>query len=224
MSKKVAINSEWHEMLKGEFEQDYFIRLKQFLKEQKKANKQIYPPGPLIFNAFDKTPFSKVKVVIIGQDPYHNAGEAMGLCFSVPKTCKVPPSLKNIYKELARSTDFDIPSHGDLSLWADQGVFLLNAMLTVEHKKAGSHRKIGWQYFTDAVIKVLSDSKESLVFLLWGNFAKSKKVLIDSNKHLILESVHPSPLAGGKFHGNDHFVTTNKYLKSKNQSIINWQI
>lgn len=224
MSKKVAINSEWYDMLKGEFEKDYFINLKQFLKEQKKANKQVYPPEPLIFNAFNKTPFSKVKLVLIGQDPYHNPGEAMGLCFSVPKTCKVPPSLKNIYKELARNTDFDIPNHGDLSLWAEQGVFLLNAMLTVEHKKAGSHRKIGWQNFTDAVIKVLSDSKEGLVFLLWGNFAKSKRSLINSDKHLILESFHPSPLAGGKFHGNDHFVTTNKYLESKNQSIINWQI
>ena len=223
MSKKVAINPEWYEVLKGEFDKEYFQSLRQFLKEEKKASKKIYPPGPLIFNAFEMTPYSKVKVVIIGQDPYHNPGEAMGLCFSVPKSCKVPPSLKNIYKELARSTDFEIPGHGDLSLWAAQGVFLLNAMLTVEHKKAGSHRKIGWQNFTDAVIKLLSDSKEGVVFLLWGNFAKSKKDLIDTEKHLVLESVHPSPLAGGKFHGNDHFVMTNAFLESKNQAKINWQ-
>ena len=220
----IKINPEWFEVLKEEFEKEYFNKLRHFLKEEKKLGKKIYPPGPLIFNAFDKTPFSKIKVVIIGQDPYHNPGEAMGLCFSIPEEIKVPPSLRNVYKELARSTEFIIPQHGDLTKWAEQGVFLLNAMLTVEHKKAGSHRRIGWQNFTDAVINTLSESKEGLVFLLWGNFAKSKKALIDSKKHLVLESVHPSPLAGGKFHGNEHFVKANEYLELRKMTKINWQI
>jgi len=176
----------------------------------------------LIFNAFNTTSFDKLRVVILGQDPYHNPNEAMGLCFSVPKEIKVPPSLKNIYKELAQDVGFEIPSHGDLTAWADQGVFLLNAMLTVEHKKPASHRKIGWQLFTDAVIQTISDKKSNVVFLLWGNFAKGKRTLIDTEKHLVLESAHPSPLAGGAFFNNNHFSKTNQYLEQQGLEKINW--
>lgn len=171
----VSIEPAWKEHLKDEFAKPYFAHIKQFLTLEKKSGKTIYPPGPLIFNAFDKTPFDQVRVVIIGQDPYHGPGQAMGLCFSVPRHIAVPASLKNIFKEMKRDIGFHIPSHGDLSAWADQGVFLLNAILTVEQNQAGSHSKIGWQTFTDAVIKTLSDQRSGLIFLLWGNFARSKK-------------------------------------------------
>jgi uracil-DNA glycosylase len=165
-----------------------------------------------------------VKVVIIGQDPYHNPNQAMGLCFSVPRGVRIPASLVNIYKEINRDLGIPIAGHGDLTSWASQGVFLLNAMLTVEQNKAGSHRKIGWQQFTDAVIQKLSDEREGLIFLLWGNFARSKKLLIDEMKHYVMESVHPSPLAGGAFIGCGHFSKTNEILKKQEIEVINWNV
>ena len=220
----VRIEASWKEALKDEFEQPYFQAIVTFLKNEIAAGKTIYPPGGLIFHAFDTTPFSDVKVVILGQDPYHNPGEAMGLCFSVPKGVRVPPSLQNIYKELSTDVGATIPNHGDLGKWARQGVFLLNAMLTVEKNQAASHQKIGWQTFTDAVIRKLSAEREHLVFLLWGGFARKKSELIDQNKHLILEAAHPSPLAGGAFFGCRHFSQTNEYLAAHGKSPIQWEI
>ncbi len=220
----VRIEESWKTVLRDEFHQPYFQSLATFLKNEKTAGKVIYPPGSLIFNAFDSTPFEEVKVVILGQDPYHNPGEAMGLSFSVPKSKRIPPSLVNIYKELKADLGIPIPKHGDLTKWAEQGVFLLNAMLTVEHKKAGAHRKIGWQDFTNAVIKKLSDERENLVFLLWGNFARKKKALIDNSRHLVLEAAHPSPLAGNAFSGCHHFSKANEYLVQYGIEPIDWSI
>jgi uracil-DNA glycosylase len=220
----VKIEESWKKVLKDEFEQPYFQSIVTFLKNERAKGKVFYPPGPLIFNAFDKTPFNQVKVVILGQDPYHGPGQAMGLSFSVPKTEKVPASLKNIYKELFTDMGCQIATHGDLSNWANQGVFLLNAMLTVEHKQPGSHKKIGWQSFTDAVIRTLSEEREGLVFMLWGNFAKAKGDLIDGTKHLVLNAAHPSPLAGGKYFGSKHFSQANAYLKEQGLAEIDWQI
>jgi uracil-DNA glycosylase len=224
MSKDVNIHPSWKAVLNEEFEQAYFGEITEFLKNEIRAGKTIYPPGKLIFNAFELTPFDSVNVVIIGQDPYHGPGQAMGLCFSVPEGIAVPASLKNIYKELKEDVGIEIPQTGDLTSWAKQGVFMLNAILTVEHKQAGSHKKIGWQRFTDTVIKKLSDEKEGLIFLLWGNFAKSKKELIDELNHYVLESPHPSPLAGKGFFGNEHFSTCNELLIKQNKKPINWQV
>lgn len=223
-SYEVQIEPSWKEVLEPTFETPYFKHVRHYLKKELRDGKTIYPPGPKIFNAFNTTPFDKVKVVIIGQDPYHGPGQAMGLCFSVPNSIKVPASLKNIYKELNRDLGMPIPDHGDLTKWAEQGVFLMNAILTVERGKAGSHKKIGWQQFTDEVIKTLSTKKEGLVFLLWGNFAKAKKALIDETKHYVLESVHPSPLAGGAFIGNGHFSKTNELLKAQGKEPIDWTL
>ena len=220
----VQIEASWKTALRDQFEQPYFQALAAFLKNEKAAGKTIYPPGSLIFNAFNTTPFPEVKVVIIGQDPYHNPGEAMGLCFSVPKGVRVPPSLKNIYKELESDVGASIPNHGDLTSWAQQGVFLLNAMLTVERNRPGSHQKIGWQDFTDAVIRKLSDGREHIVFMLWGGFARKKKELIDGSKHLILEAAHPSPLAGGAFFGSKHFSKANAYLQEHGMGKVEWQV
>jgi uracil-DNA glycosylase len=175
----VKIEESWKAALSDQFEQPYFQGIATFLRKAKADGKTIYPPGSLIFNAFNTTPFEQVKVVILGQDPYHRPGEAMGLSFSVPRGVRIPPSLKNIYKELHEDLGVPIPNHGDLTKWAEQGVFLLNAMLTVERSQAGSHKKIGWQNFTDSVIRKLSHDREGLVFMLWGNFAKRKKELID---------------------------------------------
>lgn len=221
---EVKIEESWKKVLSPQFDQAYFNSLVQFLKNEKKAGKKIYPPGGLIFNAFAQTPFEEVKVVILGQDPYHNPGEAMGLSFSVPRGVRVPPSLKNIYKELKTDLDVEPAQHGDLSHWARQGVFLLNSMLTVEHKKAGSHRKIGWQNFTDAVIRQLSRERKGLVFMLWGNFARNKKELIDPEKHLILEAAHPSPLARGAYFGSAHFSKANAYLAQQGKDPIDWNL
>lgn len=220
----VKIEASWKAVLADEFQQPYFQQISAFLHQEKKADKVIYPPGPLIFNAFNSTPFDKVKVVILGQDPYHNPGEAMGLSFSVPKGVRVPPSLQNIYKELNADLGLPVPNHGDLSDWARHGVFLLNAMLTVEHKQPSSHKDIGWQYFTDAVIKKLSEQRQHLVFMLWGNFAKKKKELIDTTRHLVLEAPHPSPLAGGGFAGCRHFSQANTYLAAHGIGPVDWQI
>lgn len=220
----INIEPNWSTALNKEFKSEYFQRLISFLKKQYENKTVIYPPQSLIFNAFNLTPLTDVKVVILGQDPYHGPNEAMGLSFSVPQGIKVPPSLRNVYKELKKDLNIDIANHGDLRSWAAQGVLLLNAMLTVEHKSPGSHKKIGWQLFTDAVIKYLSDHKEGIIFMLWGNFAKSKKDLIDLNKHHILTAAHPSPLARGAYFGSKHFSKANNILIDNNQRPINWEL
>ena len=224
MSANVQIEESWKKVLEDQFRQPYFQNIAHFLRREKAAGTTVYPPGSLIFNAFNSTPFYQVKAVILGQDPYHNPGEAMGLCFSVPKGVRVPPSLKRIFRELKDDVGVEIPDHGDLTKWAGHGVFLLNAMLTVEKNKPGSHRDIGWQNFTDAVIRKLSGERKHLVFLLWGNFAKKKKNLIDTSKHLVLESPHPSPLAGDGFLGNHHFSQTNDYLTQHGLTPIDWHL
>ena len=224
MPVDVRIESSWKRILEAEFSKPYFDDIKSFLVDEKKKGKTIYPPGSQIFNAFDTTPFEQVKVVILGQDPYHGPKQAMGLCFSVSRSVNPPPSLKNIFKELHQDLGIQIPSHGDLTHWAQQGVFLLNAILTVERSKAGSHRDIGWQQFTNAVIKAISDQKEGVIFLLWGKFAQSKKDLIDQIKHYVLESVHPSPFTGNAFFGNHHFSRTNEILLGQGLSPIDWSL
>lgn len=221
---QINIHDSWKSVLQAEFSQPYFVQVKATLLAAKQAGQVVFPPGKMIFNAFNRTPFDQVKVVIIGQDPYHKPNQAMGLSFSVPPGIRVPPSLINIYKELERTIPgFQRPGHGDLTAWADQGVLLLNASLTVEQGNAGSHSKIGWQQFTDAVIQEISDQKSNVVFLLWGNFAKKKAELINADKHHVLTAVHPSPLAGGAFIGCDHFAKCNKLLENNGFSPINWQ-
>ena len=220
----VRIEESWKKILAEEFERPYFKTLAQFLRNEKEAGKIIYPPGPLIFNAFDLTPFDKVRVILLGQDPYHNPGEAMGLSFSVPKNVRIPPSLNNIYKEINDDLDLPMPTHGDLTHWATQGVFLLNAMLTVEKGKAASHQQVGWHLFTDAVISKLSKEREHLVFMLWGSYARRKAELIDSNKHYILEAAHPSPLARDAFKGCKHFSKANAYLELNGLPPIDWRV
>jgi uracil-DNA glycosylase len=215
------IEAGWLQALNEEFTKPYFNNLKSFLVEEKKQY-IVYPPGNRIFAAFDFTPFDKVKVVILGQDPYHGEGQANGLCFSVADGIRQPPSLVNIFKELKEDEGCEIPKTGNLEPWAHQGVFLLNATLTVRANTAGSHQNKGWELFTDAVIKTLSDKKENLVFLLWGNYARAKTVLIDANKHLVLTAAHPSPLARGAFFGSKHFSKTNEFLKGKGIKEIDW--
>jgi uracil-DNA glycosylase len=224
MSNQVQLAESWKPVLAQEFNQPYFTQLTEFIKHEKAAGKTIYPLGSQIFNAFEFTPFNEVKVVILGQDPYHGAGQAHGLCFSVNKNVAVPPSLKNIYKELQTDIEgYTAPNHGDLSHWAKQGVLLLNATLTVEKDKAGSHQGKGWEQFTDAVIKQLSTQKEKLVFILWGKFAQSKATLIDTQKHLVLTAAHPSPFSAyNGFLGCKHFSKTNAYLIANNLTPISW--
>ncbi len=226
MAAKVnpQLHPSWLEVLKEEFDKAYFLEIKQFLKSEMKAGKAIYPPAKLIFNAFDLTPFDQLKVVILGQDPYHNVGQAHGLSFSVPHGVRTPHSLRNVYKELNQDLDLAIPTTGNLETWAKQGVFLLNAMLTVEARKPASHQKIGWQNFTDGVIRTISAEKEGVIFLLWGNFAKKKKALINLDKHHVLEAVHPSPLAGNRFLGCRHFSRTNELLIQQGKTPIDWRI
>lgn len=217
------INNEWKELLEEEFQRPYFELLKDFLVEEKKQF-VIYPPGPKIFEAFNLTPFSKVKVVILGQDPYHGQGQAHGLCFSVPANVDFPPSLQNILKELAGDIGIAYPKSGDLSSWAEQGVLLLNATLTVRANQAGSHQGKGWEQFTDSVITNLSLKRSDLVFILWGRYAQNKKTLIDQHKHLVLEAPHPSPLSVYRgFFGCRHFSATNNWLQQKGLKPINWQ-
>lgn len=223
-SDQIQIEDSWKAVLQEEFDKPYFSQIKEFLVKERQQGKVVYPPGPLIFNAFNSTPFDRVKVVIIGQDPYHGEGQAMGLSFSVPQGVTIPASLVNIYKELRQDIGFTIPPHGDLSSWAQQGVFLLNAILTVEEKQPGSHKAIGWQTFTDAVISKLSELKEGLIFLLWGKFAQGKVELIDELRHYVLTAAHPSPLAGGAFMGNRHFSRTNEILVRQGLEPIQWQI
>ncbi|MFV0539079.1 MAG: uracil-DNA glycosylase [Dysgonomonas sp.] len=218
----VKIEESWKEQLKDEFEKDYFIKLTDFVRNEYRT-KQIFPPAKFIFNAFDHTPFDKVKVVILGQDPYHNDGQAHGLSFSVPDGIQTPPSLVNIFKEINQDLGSPIPRSGNLTRWANQGVMLLNATLTVQAHTAGSHQRKGWEAFTDAAIHKLAESRENIVFILWGAYAQKKAAFIDGNRHLVLKSVHPSPLsAHNGFFGNHHFSTANKYLASKGITPIEW--
>ena len=219
----VKIEQSWKEVLACEFEKDYFSRLTQFVKEEYNSGTPIYPPAKLIFNAFDHCPFDKVKVVILGQDPYHGAGQANGLCFSVNKGIAFPPSLLNIFKEIQSDMGTPIPQDGDLTRWSDQGVLLLNATLTVRASQAGSHQKRGWEEFTDAAIRELASRRSGIVFILWGSYAQKKGAFIDRNKHLVLSSPHPSPLSAYQgFFGNHHFSRANRYLKEQGKSEIIW--
>ncbi|MBQ2243325.1 MAG: uracil-DNA glycosylase [Bacteroidales bacterium] len=219
----VKIHESWKDVLKEEFDKPYFRDLVDFLHKEKSEGKVIYPPGPKIFRAFDLTPFDQVRVVILGQDPYHGPGQAEGLSFSVPHGIKLPPSLQNIYKEIESDTGISTAGRdGSLIHWAEQGVFLLNAVLTVRASEPTSHSKIGWTNFTDAVIKALSDHKEGVIFLLWGNYARSKRDLIDHSRHHVLEAAHPSPLARGAFFGCRHFSQANNILINKKQNPIKW--
>jgi len=218
------IEESWKNILRDEFKKPYFSNLKSFLVEEKKQYR-IFPPGGLIFNAYNSTPFEKVKVVLLGQDPYHGPGQAHGLCFSVPKDIPQPPSLVNIFKEINADLGFPIPNHGNLEKWAKQGVLLLNATLTVRAHQAGSHQKKGWEQFTDATIQALSNHRNGLVFLLWGAYAQAKDQIIDRSKHYILKAPHPSPLSVHKgFFGCKHFSKTNEILKDMGLSEINWSI
>lgn len=222
----VKIEPSWKEKLRHEFSKPYFLEIVTFLKTEKAAGKTIYPPGPLIFNAFNQTPFDKVKVVIIGQDPYHNPGQAHGLSFSVPNGMKLPPSLLNIYKEIQSDTGVAMPrEYGNLTRWAEQGVLLLNAILTVRANEPASHAQIGWMHFTDAVIRKLSEEKTGLVFLLWGKFAQEKQVLIDETRHHVLKAAHPSPFSADKgFFGCRHFSKTNELLVKNGEAPIDWKL
>ncbi len=222
--KTPDLPNDWLNELKDEFQQDYFANLKDFLISEQTTH-VCYPPNKKIFAAFNYTPFNDVKVVIIGQDPYHGPGQANGLCFSVIDGIKHPPSLKNIFKELESDLGIQIPKSGDLSAWAKKGVLMLNATLTVRHKTPGSHQKKGWETFTDAVINKLNAHRENLVFLLWGNYAKQKASIVDRNKHKVLDAAHPSPFsAHNGFFGCKHFSKTNAYLKSRGISEINWKL
>lgn len=207
----------------AEFEKSYFANLTRLVREEY-LHHACYPPGPLIFNSFNLCPFDRVKVVVIGQDPYHEPGQAMGLSFSVPEGIPAPPSLVNIFKEIELDLGKPMPPNGDLTRWADQGVLLLNATLTVRAHEANSHQRLGWSTFTDAAIKALSDRRDNLVFMLWGGFARGKKYLIDTNRHLVLESVHPSPLSAnrGGWFGNRQFSRCNAFLESKGLTPVEW--
>lgn len=219
----VKIEASWKKYIGNEFDKQYFIDLTQFVR-QEYLHHQCFPPGKLVFNAFNLCPFDKVKVVIIGQDPYHEMGQAMGLSFSVPQGVMMPPSLINIFKEIEMDLGTPMPANGDLTRWAKQGVLLLNATLTVRAHQAGSHQRKGWEEFTDAAIRALSAERSHLVFILWGGYARSKKALIDASKHLVLESVHPSPLSAnrGGWFGNHHFSRCNDYLKAHGIEPIQW--
>ena len=220
----VRIEQSWKVALAPEFEKPYFGSLVSFLRQEKAAGAKIFPPGSQIFRAFDLTPMDKVKVVILGQDPYHGPGQAHGLSFSVPHGVPAPPSLKNIFKEIETDLGVEMSGCPNLEKWAEQGVLLLNAVLTVRSGEAASHSKIGWQEFTDAVIKCISDKCEGVVFMLWGNFARTKSALIDSTRHYVLEAAHPSPLARGAFFGCRHFSKANDYLKATGRSPITWAL
>ncbi len=219
-----VIEQSWGKVLHAEFEKEYFVKLKEFLLDEKK-NYRIYPAGANIFNAFNSTPFHSVKVVILGQDPYHGPGQAHGLCFSVPKGVTIPPSLVNIFKEINSDLGIPIPHHGNLQKWAQQGVLLLNATLTVRAQQAGSHQGRGWEQFTDAAIMALSNQREKVVFLLWGSYAQAKVKLIDTQKHYVLKAPHPSPLSAYRgFLGCKHFSQANNYLTSNGFEGIDWCI
>lgn len=221
---EVIIEQSWKNALAGEFDKPYFASLVRFLHEEKAQGKIIFPPGSQIFRAFALTPMDKVKVVILGQDPYHGFGQAHGLSFSVPDNVPAPPSLKNIFKEIESDLGVSMSGYPNLEKWARQGVLLLNAVLTVRSGEAASHSKIGWEEFTDAVIRCISDNCEGVVFLLWGNFARSKRGLVDHTRHHVLEAAHPSPLARGAFFGCRHFSQTNNILSAAGREPIDWQL
>ena len=224
MTKKVDIDKSWYEVLNGEFDKPYFFKIREFVRTEYK-NKVIFPEPKDIFNAFNSTSFNKVKVVIVGQDPYHGEGQAHGLSFSVNKGVDIPPSLKNIFKEIEDDLGLVPKNSGNLQHWADQGVLLINTVLTVEKGKPHSHKGIGWEEFTNTAIKKLSEKRHGLVFLLWGNSAQEKEKLIDLDRHLVLKSVHPSPLSAyNGFFGCKHFSQTNNYLESINKSPIEWGV
>ncbi len=220
------LDPSWLKVLNNEFEKPYMVNLKKFLEEERQAGFKIYPKGSEIFSALNTTPFDKVEVVILGQDPYHGEHQANGLSFSVQKGITVPPSLRNIYKELETDVPgFKIPAHGDLTKWAEQGVLLLNATLTVRASTPGSHQKKGWEIFTDTIIKTISDQKEGIVFILWGSYAQAKAELIDQNKHFVIKSPHPSPFSADRgFFGSRPFSKTNNYLLKEGKKPIDWQI
>ncbi len=223
--RKIKLDHSWLERLQAEFNQDYMIALREFLKQEKAQGKQIYPPGELIFNALDSTPFDRVRVVILGQDPYHGPGQAHGLCFSVLPGVRIPPSLINIYKEINNDLSITAPDHGYLQSWAEQGVLLLNAVLSVEKGNAASHQGKGWERFTDKVISLLNDNREHLVFLLWGSYAQKKGQIIDRDRHLVLQAPHPSPLSAHRgFLGCKHFSQANEYLVKTGQRPIEWAL
>ncbi len=222
---KIDLEPGWLAQLQGEFDKPYMQSLRAFLLAEKRAGKEIFPPSRLMFNAFNSTPFEQVKVVILGQDPYHGPGQAHGLCFSVPEGVPAPPSLQNIFKEIERDLNIPRPPHGCLTAWAQQGVLLLNATLSVERGRAGSHQNQGWETFTDTAIAALNRNREGLVFLLWGSYAQKKGKLIDSRKHLILKSPHPSPLSAHRgFIGNGHFSAANEYLQQHGEQPIDWRL
>lgn len=223
--EQIKIESSWKQHLLPQFEQDYMHSLRQFLLTQKKAGKVIYPKGDEYFNAFNLTPFDQVKVVMIGQDPYHGPGQAHGLCFSVQKGVRFPPSLQNIFKEIHADLGLPIPKNGCLTHWAEQGVLLLNAVLTVEQSKAAAHQGKGWEQFTDAAIRELNEQREGIVFMLWGSYAQKKGQIIDQNKHCVLKAPHPSPLSAHRgFFGCKHFSKANQYLQSKGLAPIDWSV
>lgn len=221
---QVQIENSWKEALQSEFDKPYFAELVRYLHEQKREGCTIYPPGPQIFKAFELTPVDDVKVVILGQDPYHGPGQAMGLSFSVPDGIATPPSLRNIFKEVESDLGIEMSGSPNLENWARQGVLLLNAILTVRAGAPASHSTIGWQQFTDSVIKYLSDNRQGIVFMLWGAFARSKAELINHDRHLVLEAAHPSPLARGAFFGCRHFSRANEYLLSQGKEPIDWRL
>lgn len=224
-NKPGALHPSWQAVIGHTFEQPYMQELRAFLTAQKATGKTIYPPGAQIFNAFNHTAFDKVRVVIIGQDPYHGPGQAHGLCFSVPEGIKPPPSLVNIYKELHSDLGVTIPDSGDLTAWADQGVLLLNATLTVQAANAGSHQNKGWETFTDTVIQTLNDQCEDIAFVLWGSYAQKKGAIIDTSKHYVIKSPHPSPLSAHRgFFGSKPFSKINAYLEQQGQEPIHWKI
>lgn len=222
---EVKIEASWKEVLSNVFKSTYFLQTAAHIKTELATGATIFPAGNAIFNAFNQTPFNDVKVVILGQDPYHGSGQAMGLSFSVPEGVKPPPSLVNIFKELKSDIGLPIPTSGDLTPWAKQGVLLLNAVLTVRENEPASHAKIGWMHFTDAVIRKISDEKKGIVFLLWGKFAEQKQVLIDETKHFVLKAAHPSPFSADKgFFGCKHFSKTNELLAKQGLQVIDWHI
>lgn len=220
----VKIEQSWKNALQSEFEKPYFASLVSFLHREKNNGKRIFPPGNKIFSAFELTPVNNVRVVILGQDPYHGEGQAMGLSFSVPDSVPAPPSLQNIFKEIETDLGVKMSGRPNLEAWARQGVLMLNAILTVEAGQAASHSGIGWQEFTDAVIKYISENCSGVVFLLWGNFARGKKYMIDSSRHLILEAAHPSPLARGAFFGCRHFSKANEFLLAQGKTPVDWKL
>jgi len=225
MTDRIQLETSWKQYLLGEFDQPYMQQLRDFLIAEKQAGKVIYPKGSDMFNAFDYTPFDQVKVVILGQDPYHGPHQAHGLCFSVQPGVAVPPSLKNMYKELQHDLNIQPPNHGCLTAWAQQGVLLLNSVLSVQQNQAASHQGKGWEQFTDQVIRHVNDEHEHVVFLLWGSYAQRKGQFIDRQRHLVLTSAHPSPLSAHRgFLGNGHFSQTNAYLQTHHKEPINWQL